>query len=173
MRLSIPLVAFAVVGLAAYTPHAARPASATVPAAERPWENLQVLPDSLSRDQLIGIMRGFTDALGVQCGYCHVREDGEFVFPSDANPHKDVARGMMRMTWQINQEILPAIEGLHGNEDGEHGEGEHAGGGHGVEMRVTCYTCHRGAPEPATAVEATEEAGDHEHGEGAHGHGDQ
>ena len=158
MRLALPLAAFALVTLAAYAPHSAPPtASGSVPADSSEWENLQILPDSLSRDQLIGIMRGFTDALGVQCGHCHVREDGEFVFPSDANPHKDVARGMMRMTWQINQEILPAIEGLHG-------EGE--------EMRVTCYTCHRGAPEPATSAdmgEAPEEPGaEHDHGDHDH-----
>lgn len=148
MRLALPLVAFSLVALAAYAPHPAPRAFEGAPADSTQWENLHVLPDSLSRDQLIGIMRGFGDALGVRCGHCHVREGEDFDFASDENPHKEVARGMMRMTWQINREILPAIDGLHG-------EGE--------ALRVTCYTCHRGAAVPDTAAEA-EEAG-HEHGD--------
>ena len=150
MRLVFPLVALAVLVLAAYAP-------ASVPAEPEPaprWENLQVLPDTLSRDALFGIMRGFTEALGVGCDHCHATGDSGPDFPSDANPHKDVARGMMRMTWQINTEILPAIDDLHEAEG----------------MRVTCYTCHRGLPRPATSAADTtmahEQGGAHEHGEG-------
>ena len=64
---------------------------------------------------------------------------------------------MMRMTWEINTETLPAIEGLHEAEG----------------MRVTCYTCHRGAARPATAppAEGEEAPSEHEHGDG-HSHGD-
>ena len=85
-------------------------------------------------------MRGFTDALGVQCGFCHVREGEEWDFPSDAKGHKEVARGMMRMTWQINHEILPAIEGI---------------GSHGTPS-VTCATCHRGQAHPPAFGEEDE-----------------
>lgn len=134
MRLALPLLVLALVVLAAYTPGPVP--QLTVPAASRAdsteWVNLQILPDSLSRDELIGIMRGYTAALGVGCDFCHARGDDGLDFPSDAKPHKEVARGMMRMTWQINREILPAIDGLHG------------------EPVVTCYTCHRGASAPAT-----------------------
>jgi len=143
MRLALPLVAFALVALAAYAPQPAVSASpsanrqvdAVSPADSSEWVNLQVLPDSISHDALIGIMRGFTAALGVRCTHCHAMgAEGHPDFPSDDNPHKDVARGMMRMTWQINREVLPAIDGLH-----------HEGG-----QMVTCYTCHRGATEPET-----------------------
>ena len=166
MRLLAPLLLLAVVALAAYAPTPAPPASAPAPADSTEWVNLQVLPDSISHDELIGVMRGFTAALGVRCDHCHAPgPEGHPDFPSEANPHKDVARGMMRMTWQVNREILPAIDGLHG------------------EPTVTCYTCHRGAPEPATMAPPRDgppappagEAPEHEHGDhdhDGHEHGD-
>ena len=152
MRIALPLVAFALVALAAYAPTPPPPASGAAPADTSQWVNLQVLPDTLSRDQMRGLMSGIADALGVKCGHCHVRENDEFVFPSDENPHKEIARDMMRMTWQINRELLPAMEGL------EPGEGA---------MRVTCFTCHRGATRPATAPDSAgvpTEAPGHDHG---------
>jgi hypothetical protein len=71
------------------------------------------------------IMRTFTAGLGVQCIYCHVQGN----FASDENPKKDVARHMITMTQQIN--------------------GNFPGG----KMVVSCFTCHRGEPEPKTAPE--------------------
>jgi hypothetical protein len=64
---------------------------------------LQVLPADIPQERLIGVMRTWGQALGVQCSYCHV--PGNFV--SDENPHKQVARGMVRMTNSINNELLP------------------------------------------------------------------
>lgn len=136
MRLSVLAAVLGAVVLAAYRPVAPdEAAGSAVRADTTEWVNLQVLPDSISHDALIGIMRGFTDALGVRCGFCHVREGDDWDFAFDENGHKDVARGMMRMTGQIKREILPAIEGL--------GDPE-----------VTCYTCHRGAPHPAALPDA-------------------
>ena len=112
MRLSLAFAVLTLVVLSAYAPSTPLPSAPPEAAADTTqWQNLQVLPDSLSRDELIGIMRGFADGLGVQCGFCHVREDGEFAFASDEKPHKETARGMIRMVRQINVEILPAIEG--------------------------------------------------------------
>lgn len=158
MRLVLSLAGFALLVLAAYAPGPVAPPPEAAPADSSQWENLQVLPDSISRDTLIGMMRGFTEALGVRCDHCHARgEEGPPDFPSDANPHKEVARDMMRMTWQINRETLPAIEGLHEAEG----------------MRVTCYTCHRGAARPATAPPATDEEAAPGAGSGeGHPHGD-
>jgi len=157
MRLVLPIASFVLLVLAAYAPGPAGAVPEAAQADSSQWENLQVLPDTLSRDALIGIMRGFTDALGVGCDHCHAGgEDGPPDFPSDANPHKDVAREMMRMTWEINTETLPAIEGLHDSEG----------------MYVTCYTCHRGAARPATGPPSEEEMpGDHDHGDHDHGDG--
>jgi hypothetical protein len=88
-----------------------------------PPKNLQVLPSTMERAQVVGIMRNFTAALGVQCTYCHVQGQ----FDSDENPKKNVARMMMKMVRQINMNFP----------DGK--------------QHVTCYTCHRGAEEPLTA----------------------
>lgn len=162
MRLALPLAAFAVLLLSAYAPGPTQPVASPASADSSEWENLHVLPDTLSRDALMGIMRGFTDALGVRCDHCHARGDeGPPDFPSDVNPAKDIARDMMRMTWQVNTETLPAIDGL------REAEG----------MRVTCYTCHRGAPHPATmpSDEGDEAPSEHDprsHDHGSHDHGD-
>jgi hypothetical protein len=94
----------------------------------RAGRNLQVLPQDIDRARLMEVMRGFSGALGVECSFCHTRD-----FASDENPHKNVARGMIRMTARINNELLPAVAGLH-LRPGEAG--------------VTCATCHRGSPHP-------------------------
>ena len=88
-----------------------------------PPTNLKVLKVTTGPE--VGqIMRTFTAGLGVQCGYCH--EAGNYA--SDSNPKKDIARHMIAMTQTIN-----------GNFEGK--------------LRVSCYTCHRGEPEPKTAPE--------------------
>lgn len=99
------------------------------------FENLQVLPDTISRDALLGIMRNFTGSLGVRCAHCHVPYDpakpDSLNFASDDRETKHTARGMMRMVREINGDLMPDIRGL---EDGR--------------MQVGCITCHRGAPRP-------------------------
>jgi len=141
MRWGLPVLGFAAtlfgVSLAAQAPS---------PPAAPQWDwparmtNAQVLPPDTPPDRLRDTMRGFTRALGVRCSFCHVGEEGAplstYDFASDANPKKAIARGMMTMTWQLNRQTLPAIPGL-------------------SEPRVTCFTCHRGATEPATAPPAT------------------
>lgn len=98
--------------------------------------NAKVLPADIGADRLRGTMVAFSAALGVRCSFCHV--DGEAVplaardFASDANPNKDIARAMMRMTWTLNSESLPAIAGIE-------------------KPQVSCYTCHRGATKPLRA----------------------
>ncbi|HTB14604.1 MAG TPA: c-type cytochrome [Bryobacteraceae bacterium] len=89
-----------------------------------PPTNLKVL--KVTTGQEVGqIMRTFTVGLGVQCIYCHVQGN----FASDDNPKKEIARHMITMTQQVN---------------GNFSEGK---------LRVSCYTCHRGEPEPKTAPE--------------------
>ena len=80
----------------------------------------------LKPEQVGGAMRAFTVALGVRCDYCHVRGD----FASDDNPKKNTARHMLEMEHQINAHF----------DDGK--------------MHVSCYTCHRGATEPAVTPPA-------------------
>lgn len=90
--------------------------------------NLQVFPANVQQRTLMNTMSSFTAALGVNCSHCHVPGN----FASDDNPKKNIARGMMRMTWQLNNQTLPAIAGI-------------------GPTRVTCATCHRGEAVPSLA----------------------
>src|SRR5512140_2509209 len=108
------------------------------------FHNVQVLSSTLTHDELIGVMRGFTKALGVHCDHCHMLIPGggerDFDFPSDAKPEKNVARTMLRMVQTINNEYVGKVNA--------HGQ------------RVMCGTCHRGhsVPPPFVPPEAPEQA---------------
>ena len=93
-------------------------------------KNLKVL--KISGDQLRDTMRAFNAALGVQCFHCHVQGD----LVSDANPKKEMARNMITMTREINGHF-PSSDG---------------------NLKVRCYTCHRGAITPLTAPPDTGDA---------------
>jgi hypothetical protein len=97
---------------------AQEPAAAPKTAAEV-YKNIQVLKD-LPAPQLMEVMHSFTHSLGVKCSFCHV----EGAFEKDDKPEKVTARKMMLMAREINTDNF---------------------NGH---MRVTCWTCHRGATEP-------------------------
>jgi len=109
--------------------NAAKPLPAISPQmAESVFKNIQVLK-GVSADQLIPAMRFVTASLGVECGYCHVPDH----FDQDDKKPKQIARDMMRMMAAINKD----------NFDGD--------------RQVTCYSCHRGAPEPeGTPLVATD-----------------
>lgn len=94
----------------------------------QPHKNLKVLTEEQMQ---AGIMRQFTQALGVQCTHCHVQGN----FASDENPKKDVARLMITMVKDINAK-LPASPD--------------------AKAKVTCYTCHRGAVTPLTGPPAAQ-----------------
>jgi Flp pilus assembly protein TadD len=85
-------------------------------------------------------MRMFTQALGVRCTYCHVGRDGmpldSVDFVSDAKPTKETARDMMRLTGAINVDV----ERIRVKPAGMNTSA----------LRVSCATCHRGAPRPVT-----------------------
>ena len=69
------------------------------------------------------VMQGFRTSLGVQCTHCHVQGD----FASDENPKKEIGRKMIAMVKDINAKMP---------------EGK----------SVSCFTCHRGAVEPVSAI---------------------
>jgi hypothetical protein len=94
------------------------------------FTNLTIL-GGMPAGRLLSVMEmGFAGSLGVNCTHCHHPED----WASEAKPTKQIARDMMIMTQQINQELLPSIENL-GGEDGL--------------AIVNCTTCHRGQIVPA------------------------
>ena len=68
-------------------------------------------------------------ALGVNCGYCHVRNN----FASDDNPRKATARRMVEMVKAINQQFFSDYQPA--PEESRLG-------------KVTCYTCHHGETKP-------------------------
>jgi hypothetical protein len=76
----------------------------------------------LQPENLMPTMQAFKVALGVKCSFCHNVHD----FASDEIPHKEIARKMILLAREVNAKFP----------DGK--------------MHVTCYTCHRGAEEPAT-----------------------
>ncbi len=95
--------------------------------------NLKVLPKDISSDSLSIIMDEFTEALNVDCAFCHAPKDPQnprkLNYASDANHLKDVTRTMMRMTYEMNDKYIKSIK-----QNNIH--------------LVTCYTCHRGNSVP-------------------------
>lgn len=102
-------------------------------------KNLKVLPKDTDAQRLRAVMTGFTRALGVRCNFCHVGKEGQplgtFDFVSDSIDHKDIARGMMRMTQEINDDLAKFVP---------------ASSRDGQRLTVSCYTCHRGVARPRT-----------------------
>jgi len=104
-------------------------------AAKSEFKNLQVLPKDIPREQLLATMRGFTRGLGVRCNHCHVviatEPKEELDFHLDTKEEKQNARTMLRMTREINRTWIARVDP------------ESA-----TKPQVSCWTCHRGKPEP-------------------------
>lgn len=113
-------------------------------------KNVQVLPKTLARQELIAIMRTFTRGLGVRCNHCHVvtatEPEEKLDFASDAKEEKKVARVMIQMTQQINGPWLERVEAAEGHHEEEAPAASASAAP--VQPRVGCWTCHRGKTEP-------------------------
>ncbi|PYT82563.1 MAG: c-type cytochrome [Acidobacteria bacterium] len=105
-------------------------ASATPPKlAEEEYKNIEALK-GIPADQVIPSMQFISASLGVECEYCHVAR----AFEKDDKKPKVTARKMIGMMMTINKENFE---------------------GH---REVTCYSCHRGSPDPvATPIISAEE----------------
>ena len=104
--------------------------------AEEEYKNIQALK-GIPADQVIPSMQFIAASLGVECEYCHVAR----AFEKDDKKPKLTARKMIGMMTAINKENFE---------------------GH---REVTCYSCHRGSPDPVatpmiTAEEPKREAAD-------------
>src|SRR4051794_1446099 len=108
-----------------------------------PMTDLQIIPKDTPRPQVIATMQAFTQALGVQCNYCHVQEGrgGRNDFATDEKAPKKAARGMMLLAREINAKLPEAI--------GKSAE---------ATTRVGCATCHRGVPIPKQITDIVSEA---------------
>jgi len=107
--------------------------------AEQQFKNIQVLK-TIPADQLIPSMQFISGSLGVECEFCHV----EGAFDKDDKKPKQAARKMIQMMMAINKDNFE-----------DHRE-------------VTCNTCHRGSPHPASipAIASAEAAPTMEHHHG-------
>lgn len=104
-------------------------------------KNLKILPKNIDDATLIAVMHNFEHALNYRCGDCHARsadDPKKLDFASDANPHKDVARHMMKMMMKINKKYFK-VKG-----------GNFASNYVNAKYDITCYTCHHGSEHPLT-----------------------
>jgi tetratricopeptide (TPR) repeat protein len=97
------------------------------------FTNLRVLPKLISKEKLVKTMRSFTDALGVNCGFCHAEQKGndKLDFASDDKSEKEEARIMLKMVMGINNDYLSQLS--------EYTQDI---------TKVKCVTCHRGNKKP-------------------------
>lgn len=102
---------------------AQQPASPKVKTAKQQFKNIRVLKN-LPANQLNPAMHMLEGDLGVTCGFCHIVDKWE---KDDLKP-KATARKMMIMMMALNKN----------NFDGK--------------QMVTCYTCHRGSPDPVATL---------------------
>lgn len=100
------------------------------------WKNLKVLPQDISKDSLEFLMEGYSNALAVNCGYCHAPQKdspAKLDFAADDKIEKEITRGMIQMTNDINANYFQP---------------------HFPEPKpdqvfvVNCVMCHRGTPNP-------------------------
>jgi hypothetical protein len=101
------------------------------------YKNLKILPKNTTKEQMDSVMHHFENSLSVHCSFCHVRDTAtrKTDFVSDANPHKEKAREMMKMTDKINDKYFDVTGGKRTIT---------------TQLMVTCYTCHHGTTDPAT-----------------------
>jgi Photosynthetic reaction centre cytochrome C subunit len=118
-------------GQSAPPPTGAPPPAGRVP--QKP-KNLKVLPDTTD---LRKVMRQYSGDLGVECEFCHAAADPvthRSDRASDANPVKETARYMIRMTDDLNAKYLAQLPDRHETDP------------------LTCGTCHRGEKHPSAFV---------------------
>jgi hypothetical protein len=121
-RVGIPVFPFETVAFGQYQPPAA------TETADKYFKNVTALK-GIPVDEFMGEMGLFSAALSFCCGDCHVDAGTDHPdWPSDKKPTKVIARRMALMVQQINQ----------------------ANFGNANAGRVTCWTCHRGSPNPST-----------------------
>jgi tetratricopeptide (TPR) repeat protein len=97
------------------------------------FKNLKILPKDITKDQLDKIMDSFTEGLGVNCEFCHVRDEqtNKMEFDLDQKTAKSKARIMLQMTMDINKKYLSQLSQFSDNI-----------------IQVECITCHRGNKMP-------------------------
>lgn len=103
------------------------------------FKNLKILPQNISKDSLHAVMRSYSFALGVRCGFCHASNKDTtqhgLDFASDEKEEKNTAREMMTMVHTLNTVNFNYMKST--KPDTIH--------------TIICYTCHRGMKDPSSA----------------------
>ncbi len=86
------------------------------------FKNIKVL-NEMPADQMGKVMNLMSASLGVNCSFCHVGNE----FEKEGNEHKDIAREMLKMTFELNKNYFKG------------------------ELEITCNTCHNGRAHPQSA----------------------
>jgi photosynthetic reaction center cytochrome c subunit len=87
-------------------------------------KNVKLLGD-LPASQLIPVMNFFATSMGRRCNFCHVNNQGQWDYASDAKPEKNTAREMIKLVLGTNKTLS------------------------GLKLDpISCYTCHRGRNSP-------------------------
>ena len=97
-------------------------------------KNVQVLPYKNTRE-IVPYMKGMAKDLGVKCSYCHNMKNKSL----DEIQHKFIARDMMSMVKQINEDFMTPMK---------------------VDA-ITCWTCHRGSTAPPHSIDDKPKPHDH------------
>jgi tetratricopeptide (TPR) repeat protein len=109
-------------------------------------KNLKVLPKDISTDELIDLMKNFTQALGVRCNFCHDDSKGlkfeDIDFAADTKETKEVARKMIQMTRTINNDFLSDVRKMTGANEAHY---------------WGCMSCHNGIKHPEPLRDVIEE----------------
>lgn len=110
--------------------------------------NLKVLPRDTSPEDLMKIMQGYSQQLGVKCTFCHAQDTAtrRINFASDMKADKNTARTMMSMTNEINAKYLSQIHDPDAAPD---------------QKTVSCGTCHQGHSMPMPFKAAAHPGGEH------------
>lgn len=106
------------------------------------FTNLKVLPEDISKAELISIMRNVVGGLGVRCNHCHSGPANlqGMDFATDEKESKRTARAMMLMVNAINDKYLDKLDTSRA-----------------VLLDVKCVTCHRGQTLPRFIEDLIEE----------------
>jgi len=86
-------------------------------------KNVKLLGD-LPVSQFIPVMNYFAASLGRRCNFCHVNNNGQWDYASDAKPEKNTAREMIKMVLNLHKQTFTGAS------------------------EISCYTCHRGQNNP-------------------------
>ncbi len=125
---ALSITAFAQAPPAGGPPHEHGPAPAPT--------NLQVLPKTLTGEQVHEIMHKWAGQLGTECSTCHAADPTRkgpngrpaLNFADDSKPEKTSARLMFKMLHNINGKYISQLKDS--------------------DAKVTCGTCHRGHLDP-------------------------